>query len=79
MLFIKTRRIEIASETKVLYYQLLVRMSLSAKKGWLDTEGHMYFVFPIEIVMASMGCTDQKAENSCMGRKINADLSNTNG
>mgnify|MGYP003229254278 FL=1 len=36
-------------------------MGLSAKNGWLDGQGRVYIIFPVQEVMDALGCADNKA------------------
>ena len=49
------------TDDKLLYGMLLDRMNLSAKNGWQDQQGRVYIIYPIEEIMADMGCADNKA------------------
>ncbi len=51
----------ISTDAKLLYGILLDRMSLSLKNKWLDYAGRVYIIFPLEEVMESLGCADNKA------------------
>ena len=46
---------------KTLYGILLDRMGLSVKNGWLDEQGRVYIIFPVQEVMDALGCADNKA------------------
>ena len=48
-------------EARVLYGLLLDRMSLSARSGWLDDRGRVFFYFTLEDAMAQMGFGHNKA------------------
>ena len=49
------------TDVKTLYSILLDRMGLSAKNGWLDGQGRVYIIFPVQEVMDALGCADNKA------------------
>lgn len=49
------------TDAKTLYSILLDRMGLSAKNGWLDGQGRVYIIFPVQEVMDALGCADNKA------------------
>lgn len=66
MLFTDRRFAGISVEAKVLYGLLLDRMGLSAKNGWLDSEGRVYIIFTIADIMETLGCAEQKA-NKLLG------------
>ena len=51
----------ITTDAKLLYGILLDRMNLSAKNGWLDTEGRVYIIFTLDEVQESLGCGHGKA------------------
>ena len=36
-------------------------MGLSVKNGWLDEQGRVYIIFPVQEVMDALGCADNKA------------------
>ena len=36
-------------------------MGLSVKNGWLDAQGRVYIIFPVQAVMDALGCADNKA------------------
>jgi len=48
MLFTDERFAGLTCEAKVLYGLMLDRMSLSVRNGWLDEDGKVYIIFPIE-------------------------------
>ena len=50
-----------STDAKTLYGILLDRMSLSVKNGWLDGQGRVYIIFPVQEVMDALGCADNKA------------------
>ena len=50
-----------STDAKTLYGILLDRMGLSVKNGWLDEQGRVYIIFPVQEVMDALGCTDNKA------------------
>ena len=50
-----------SNDAKTLYGILLDRMSLSVKNGWLDGQGRVYIIFPVQEVMDALGCADNKA------------------
>lgn len=52
---------DLSTDAKALYGILLDRMGLSAKNGWLDGQGRVYIIFPIQEVMDALGCADNKA------------------
>ena len=52
---------QISTDARTLYGILLDRMSLSVKNGWLDGQGRVYIIFPIQEVMDALGCADNKA------------------
>ena len=61
ILFRDIRFKDLSTDAKTLYGILLDRMSLSVKNGWLDGQGRVYIIFPIQEVMAALGCADNKA------------------
>ncbi len=52
---------DLSTEAKVLYGILLDRMSLSAKRGWLDDQGRVYIYYTIEEVSKELHCAGNKA------------------
>ena len=52
---------DLSTDAKTLYGILLDRMGLSVKNGWLDEQGRVYIIFPVQEVMDALGCTDNKA------------------
>ena len=61
ILFRDIRFKDLSTDAKTLYDILLDRMSLSVKNGWLDGQGRVYIIFPIQEVMDALGCADNKA------------------
>ena len=61
ILFRDIRFKDLSTYAKTLYGILLDRMSLSVKNGWLDGQGRVYIIFPIQEVMDALGCADNKA------------------
>ena len=51
----------LSTDAKTLYGILLDRMGLSVKNGWLDEQGRVYIIFPVQEVMDALGCADNKA------------------
>ena len=52
---------DLPTDAKTLYGILLDRMGLSVKNGWLDEQGRVYIIFPVQEVMDALGCADNKA------------------
>ena len=52
---------DLSIDAKTLYGILLDRMGLSVKNGWLDEQGRVYIIFPVQEVMDALGCADNKA------------------
>ena len=61
ILFRDIRFKDLSTDAKTLYGILLDRMSLSVKNGWLDEQGRVYIIFPVQAVMDALGCADNKA------------------
>ena len=61
ILFRDIRFKELSTDAKTLYGILLDRMGLSVKNGWLDAQGRVYIIFPVQEVMDALGCADNKA------------------
>ena len=53
--------VDLSTDAKTLYGILLDRMGLSVKNGWLDEQGRVYIIFPVQEVMDALGCADNKA------------------
>ena len=51
---------DLSTDAKTLYGILLDRMGLSVKNGWLDEQGRVYIIFPVQEVMDALGCADNK-------------------
>jgi len=52
---------DLSTDAKTLYGILLDRMGLSVKNGWLDEQGRVYIIFPVQEVMDALGCAGNKA------------------
>ena len=52
---------DLSTDAKTLYGILLDRMGLSVKNGWLDEQGRVYIIFPVQEVMDALDCADNKA------------------
>ena len=52
---------DLSTDAKTLYGILLDRMGPSVKNGWLDEQGRVYIIFPVQEVMDALGCADNKA------------------
>ena len=61
ILFRDIRFKDLSTDAKTLYGILLDRMGLSVKNGWLDEQGRVYIIFPVQKVMDALGCADNKA------------------
>ena len=61
ILFRDIRFKDLSTDAKTLYGILLDRMGLSVKNGWLDGQGRVYIIFPVQEVMDALGCADNKA------------------
>ncbi len=59
-LFTDNRFASLSTEAKVLYGLMLDRMSLSRKSGWIDTQGRVFIIFPLEQIMTMLGCGKDK-------------------
>ena len=49
---------DLSTDAKTLYGILLDRMGLSVKNGWLDEQGRVYIIFPVQEVMDALGYAD---------------------
>ena len=61
LLFQDSRFQPLSTDAKTLYGILLDRMSLSAKNGWLDEQGHVYIIYTVREVQESLCCAEHKA------------------
>ena len=61
ILFRDIRFKDLSTDAKTLYGILLDRMGLSVKNSWLDGQGRVYIIFPVQEVMDALGCADNKA------------------
>lgn len=61
MLFTEERFKKLSCEAKVLYGLLLNRSGLSAKNGWVDSQGRVYVYFRNTEICEMLGCQGQKA------------------
>ena len=52
---------DLSTDATTLYGIQLDRMGLSEKNGWLDEQGRVYIIFPVQEVMDALGCADNKA------------------
>ena len=62
---------DLSTDAKTLYGILLDRMGLSVKNGWLDEQGRVYIIFPVQEVMDALGCADNKATKLFRNREKN--------
>lgn len=53
--------VNLSPEAKILYSILLKRMELSARNGWLDSQGRVFIIFTLEEIMEKLHCADNKA------------------
>ena len=51
---------DLSTDAKTLYGILLDRMGLSVKNGWLDEQGRVYIIFPVQEVMDALGLIERK-------------------
>ena len=65
ILFRDIRFKDLSTDAKTLYGILLDRMGLSVKNGWLDEQGRVYIIFPVQEVMDALGCADNKSGAFC--------------
>lgn len=54
----------LSAESKILYGILLDRVSLSAKNGWIDSQGRVYIIYTIEDIMGDLNCGNKNAETT---------------
>ena len=77
-LFQDSRFRQLSTDARTLYGILLDRMSLSAKNGWLDEQGHVYIIYTVREVQESLCCAEHKAVK--LFRELEqADLIDANG
>ena len=50
---------DLSTDAKTLYGILLDRMGLSVKNGWLDEQGRVYIIFPVQEVMDALKDHDE--------------------
>ena len=58
-LFQEQRFQNLSTDAKTLYGILLDRMGLSVKNGWLDEQGRVYIIFPVQEVMDALKDHDE--------------------
>ena len=63
-LFQEQRFQSLSTDAKTLYGILLDRMGLSVKNGWLDEQGRVYIIFPVQKVMDALGCADNSVRTN---------------
>ena len=51
--------VDLSTDAKTLYGILLDRMGLSVKNGWLDEQGRVYIIFPVQEVMDALKDHDE--------------------
>ena len=59
ILFRDIRFKDLSTDAKTLYGILLDRMGLSVKNGWLDEQGRVYIIFPVQEVMDALKDHDE--------------------
>lgn len=57
---------DLSTDAKTLYGILLDRMGLSVKNGWLDEQGRVYIIFPVQEVMEHWAAQTTRLPN-CSG------------
>ena len=50
---------QLSTDARTLYGILLDRMGLSVKNGWLDEQGRVYIIFPVQEVMDALKDHDE--------------------
>ena len=58
---------DLSTDAKTLYGILLDRMGLSVKNGWLDEQGRVYIIFPVQEVMGCTGLRRQQGYQTVPG------------
>ena len=58
---------DLSTDAKTLYGILLDRMGLSVKNGWLDEQGRVYIIFPVQEVMDGTGLRRQQGYQTVPG------------
>ena len=48
--------IDLSHSAKLLYTLLLYRATLSQKNNWIDTQGHIYVIYPLSHLAKDLGC-----------------------
>lgn len=64
VLITDNRFAELSSQAKILYGFLLDRMGLSMKNQWMDEEGRVYVVYPVQEIMKDIGISKRKTIES---------------
>ena len=59
ILFLDIKFKDLSTDAKTLYGILLDRMGLSVKNGWLDEQGRVYIIFPVQEVMDALKDHDE--------------------
>jgi len=52
---------KLSGDCILLYSLMLDRVGLSRQNNWIDKQGRVYIYFTIDEIMATLGCTRQKA------------------
>ena len=47
---------DLSHTAKLLYTLLLDRATLSQKNNWIDTQGHIYVIYPLSHLAKDLGC-----------------------
>ena len=48
---------DLSHTAKLLYTLLLDRATLSQKNNWIDTQGHIYVIYPLSHLAKDLGCS----------------------
>ena len=59
---------DLSTDAKTLYGILLDRMGLSVKNGWLDEQGRVYIIFPVQEVMDALVAQTTASERTLKNR-----------
>ena len=59
--------VDLSTDAKTLYGILLDRMGLSVKNGWLDEQGRVYIIFPVQEVMDVHWAAQTTRQPNCSG------------
>ena len=56
---------DLSHTAKLLYTLLLDRATLSQKNNWIDTQGHIYVIYPLSHLAKDLGCCISSVTRAC--------------